>query len=372
MTGATIGTLDYMAPERFESHPVDPRTDVYSLACVLFECLTAEKPFLGDDLPALMYAHLYTAPRRVSAVNPAVGTELDAVVAKGMAKNPADRYPSTGALAAAARAAISMPGDQTEQHVEEITRRVEAPSEPETVIARPLVGAPAGVGAPWRRAASPSPGPGYAEPRYDDPTGPRYAEPQHDDATGLPTPSRITTTPRRALRRRRRAGLRRAAVRRSGRPALPEARHDDPGAAPTVGVPIEYPRAAGPPPGPPQPPFGPGGPPPEPPRKGWSRARFIGLLAVIALLVAGGAAGAIWFLSRGSAPAPSPEPRAPRAPRRPARSARRSSPRPRPRSGGASTPRPSGRPCPPTPRPATWRSPPAAASRTSPTASSAS
>ena len=104
MTGATIGTLDYMAPERFESHPVDPRTDVYSLACVLFECLTAEKPFLGDDLPALMYAHLYTAPRRVSAVNPAVGTELDAVVAKGMAKNPADRYPSTGALAAAARA----------------------------------------------------------------------------------------------------------------------------------------------------------------------------------------------------------------------------------------------------------------------------
>ena len=61
MTGATIGTLDYMAPERFESHPVDPRTDVYSLACVLFECLTAEKPFLGDDLPALMYAHLYTA-----------------------------------------------------------------------------------------------------------------------------------------------------------------------------------------------------------------------------------------------------------------------------------------------------------------------
>ena len=53
MTGATIGTLDYMAPERFESHPVDPRTDVYSLACVLFECLTAEKPFLGDDLPAL-------------------------------------------------------------------------------------------------------------------------------------------------------------------------------------------------------------------------------------------------------------------------------------------------------------------------------
>ena len=329
MTGATIGTLDYMAPERFESHPVDPRTDVYSLACVLFECLTAEKPFLGDDLPALMYAHLYTAPRKVSAVNPAVGTELDAVVAKGMAKNPADRYPSTGALAAAARAAISMPGDQTEQHVEEITRRVEAPSESETVVARPLVGAPAGVGAAMAAGGiTEPPGPGYAEPRYDEPTGPRYAEPQHDDATrpayaepqhddaagpGYSEPRYDDATrPAYADPRYDDAAGPGYGEPRYDDPAGPryEARHDDPGAAPTVGVPIEYPRAAGPPPGPPQPPLGPGGPPPEPPRKG-GRARLIALLAVIALLVVGAAAGAIWFLSRGSAPAPSPEPSPP-------------------------------------------------------------
>jgi YVTN family beta-propeller protein len=300
MTGATIGTLDYMAPERFESHPVDPRTDVYSLACVLFECLTAEKPFLGDDLPALMYAHLYTAPRRVSAVNPAVGTGLDAVVAKGMAKNPADRYPSTGALAAAARGAIAVPGDQTE-HVEEITRRVETPSESETVVARPLVGAPAGVGAAGAAGGiTEPPGPGYSEPRYDDPTSPRYAEPQHDDATRPAyAEPRYDDTTRPAYAEPR--------YDEPPGPRYSEARHDDPGAAPTVGVPIEYPHVAGPPPGPPQPPFGPGGPPPEPPRKGGSRARFVGLLAVIALLVTGGAAGAIWFLTRGPAPAPSPE-----------------------------------------------------------------
>ena len=244
MTGATIGTLDYMAPERFESHPVDPRTDVYSLACVLFECLTAEKPFLGDDLPALMYAHLYTPPRRVSAVNPAVGSELDAVVAKGMAKNPADRYPSTGALAEAARAAIAVSGEQTE-HVEEITRRVEPPAEPDTVAARPLVGA----GAPMAAG-------GITEPPQ-----PHYADP----------------------------------------------RRDDPGAAPTIGVPYDRPHPMGPPPGPPAPPpYGPAGPVPGG-RPGSSRVRLIGLLAVVALLVAGGAAGAIWFLSRESSPAPSPD-----------------------------------------------------------------
>ncbi len=250
MTGAI---LDYLAPERFESHPVDPRTDVYSLACVLFECLTAEKPFVGDDLPALMYAHLYTSPRRVSSVAPAVGTELDAVVEKGLARNPADRYPSAGALAAAARAALVMSGEQTE-HVEEVTRRVDAPVEPETVAARPLVGAPIGGSAPMAAA-----------------------------------------------------GLAEAATQR-----YPEARGDDPGAAPTVSVPFEHPQYGGPAAGgPPAPPPFDGGPPPgssarpafdggPPPggRPRSSRTRLVGLLAVVALLVAGGAAGAIWFLSR--------------------------------------------------------------------------
>lgn len=242
LTGATIGTLDYMAPERFESHPVDARTDVYSLACVLFECLTAEKPFVGDDLPALMYAHLYTPPRRVSAVNPAAGSELDAVVAKGMAKDPADRYPSAGALAAAARAAIAAAGEPTE-HVEEITRRVpddvRAGVEPDTVAARPLVGAPVGAGVSMAAAG------------LGDPAPPHYPEPPHADLD-----------------------------------------------APTIGVPHH----GGTPPG----------PPPLPPvaaegRPGSSRARLVGLLAVIALLVAGGAAGAIWFLTRGSTPTPSGE-----------------------------------------------------------------
>src|SRR6201996_1425170 len=62
ITGTTIGTLDYMAPERFAGHAVDARADVYSLACVLHECLTGAPPFEGEDLPALIYAQLYAGP----------------------------------------------------------------------------------------------------------------------------------------------------------------------------------------------------------------------------------------------------------------------------------------------------------------------
>jgi serine/threonine-protein kinase len=107
LTGVTVGTLDYMAPERFTNRPVDARTDVYSLACLLHEVLTGRRPFPGQDLPSLMYAHLSAPPPRAGEHQPGVPPALDEVVVRGMAKDPAERFPSAGALAAAAREAIA-------------------------------------------------------------------------------------------------------------------------------------------------------------------------------------------------------------------------------------------------------------------------
>ena len=106
-TGQAIGTLAYMAPERFADAPVDRRTDIYALTCVLYECLTGRKPFDGESTASVVHGHLQRMPPRPSERREGLPPELDSVVVRGMAKRPDDRFPRASDLAAAARAALT-------------------------------------------------------------------------------------------------------------------------------------------------------------------------------------------------------------------------------------------------------------------------
>src|ERR1700712_810506 len=105
--GETIGTAAYMAPEAIGAAvKTHARVDVYGLACVLHECLTGKPPFPSDmGIQGMIPPPPHTPPPRPTASVPDVPPALDAVIAKGMAKDPDERYPTVRDLATAARAA---------------------------------------------------------------------------------------------------------------------------------------------------------------------------------------------------------------------------------------------------------------------------
>ncbi|MFL5797851.1 MAG: protein kinase domain-containing protein [Actinomycetota bacterium] len=105
-TGQFVGTLDYVAPEQIRSEAVDGRADVYSLGGMLFECLTGEPPYVRETEVAVMFAHLNDPPPSAAAIRPELPAAVDEVIARAMAKDPAERYPSAGAVASAARAGL--------------------------------------------------------------------------------------------------------------------------------------------------------------------------------------------------------------------------------------------------------------------------
>jgi serine/threonine-protein kinase len=109
-TGTQIGTFLYMAPERFGDRLATSAVDVYALACVLFESLTGELPFADDNFERLVAAHLSAPPPRPSVTNPRVPAAFDDVVARGMAKDPDDRYGTAGGLGRAAQRALQSGG----------------------------------------------------------------------------------------------------------------------------------------------------------------------------------------------------------------------------------------------------------------------
>ena len=104
----SLGTPAYLAPEQIEAGPVDGRSDVYSLGCLLYECLTGEPPFVGPSRLAVAWAHLEEEPPSVSARKRGLPEALDAVIRKAMAKEPEERYATCAEFVAAAATPLGL------------------------------------------------------------------------------------------------------------------------------------------------------------------------------------------------------------------------------------------------------------------------
>ena len=106
--GQWVGTLDYLAPEQITGAAVDGSADIYGLTALLYHCLTGETPFPRENEAAVMWAHVSAASPRPSHLRPNLPVELDEVVARGMAKDPSDRFPSARDLARACARALGI------------------------------------------------------------------------------------------------------------------------------------------------------------------------------------------------------------------------------------------------------------------------
>jgi serine/threonine protein kinase len=134
--GHPMGTVHYVAPEQIQEQPTDGRADVYALGCVLFEALTGRVPYPSEDARAELMRHLTEAPPSASALDASLPGEVDEVIRRALAKDPAGRYASCSDLVAAAAEALS--------HAAPIpTRPDAAPTEP---VAVPGTGAGHGSG----------------------------------------------------------------------------------------------------------------------------------------------------------------------------------------------------------------------------------
>ncbi len=120
--GHFLGTVDYMAPEQFKPGPSDARADVYALGCVLYAAVTGRPPFIRETVPQTMLAHLHEPPPQASGASP----ELNRVITRALAKDPADRYPSAGDFGRAVLAAAE--GRSVAEEERSVARGAAAPT----------------------------------------------------------------------------------------------------------------------------------------------------------------------------------------------------------------------------------------------------
>ncbi len=150
-TGTVMGTPSYMSPEQVRGAAVDGRSDMFSLAVVVYEMLTGQKPFAGESITTIIFKIVSEAPIPPKEINPSVGAKVDTVVMRALAKDPGERYPACRVFADALHAAAS----QTENLTPTVRKVVGA------VFGTSSASDPALITQP-ERSATPIPPPGVA------------------------------------------------------------------------------------------------------------------------------------------------------------------------------------------------------------------
>jgi len=114
-TGTVMGTSDYISPEQAQGGHVDEHTDVYSLGVVLYELLTGEVPFTGDNFVAVAMRHINESPPNVRERRPDVPPRVAAATARALAKDPRDRWPSMAELCRELEACLAEAAEEDEE-----------------------------------------------------------------------------------------------------------------------------------------------------------------------------------------------------------------------------------------------------------------
>jgi serine/threonine-protein kinase len=180
-TGQLVGTLDYLAPEQIEGRPVDARTDIYALACAAFEMLAGTPPFKRDQSMAVLWAQLSADPPALTSRRPDLPPAVDQVIAKALAKAPADRYDTCLGFASSLEAACGLRAGGLAGPPADQSRRLRSA----TAVGPPRSGREGAI-------------------RSSPPAGDLFAGPPRPTALGAPgPPPELPRTYRRAQRRSR-------------------------------------------------------------------------------------------------------------------------------------------------------------------------
>ena len=161
LAGTVFGSPKYISPEQVDGGQVDGRSDIFSLGAVVYEMLTGLPPFYGSDLNAILYQVINEMPEAPSSRNASIAPAFDRIVARALAKDPADRYPDAKEMASDLRSAAPAPVGapriaprRTPARASAAIQRAEtvrADAQP-TVGPPPAVLAAAGIGSsPWPR-----------------------------------------------------------------------------------------------------------------------------------------------------------------------------------------------------------------------------